>query len=47
MSKRLMIKRILFALAGVLLVSGIHMVEYTHGLDDTREERSEYYGPGY
>ena len=47
MINTLMVKRILFILAGILLVSGIHMVEYQHGLDDTREERSEYYGPGY
>lgn len=46
MSKTLMAKRVLFILAGILLVSGIHMVEYTHGLDDTREERG-YYGPAF
>ena len=46
MSKTLIIKRVLFTLAGVLLISGIHMVEYVHGLDDTREERG-YYGPAF
>ena len=43
---RMIIKRTLFTLAGVLLISGIHMVEFQHGLDDTREEMG-YYGPGY
>ena len=48
MTKRLMVKRVMFILAGCLLVGGIHMVEYQHGLDAELPDRTQtHYGPGY
>ena len=47
MSKVVTMKRLVYVTLVAVIITGVHIAEYNHGLNDTREERTEYYGPGY